>query len=268
MNYHILKTACCLFRTPIGLLRLSCSDVITVPMWLEIKGWFMVMELLLGLCRSQHFHFTSSLRFPRIRVNVQNWPFIISAWLAQGRAAHARTHARSRQVFVQARRLWGLFTPSTDAGWNDVVFTGGPSAKMLAGSQSHTHRQPFIFKSFQAKVMPAAVFKLSSMRALEVGPLCWKGGRPASWPCWTLQNTTFFSSTASSQTHIYSLNNKTLWSGWWLRLCSLTWDLLKGNMCEAETFGDASFPHLAAIPRLKLCSGCHRKQWKSTNESL
>lgn len=49
---------------------------------------------------------------------------------------------------------------------------------------------------------------------------------------------------------------------------SLTWDLLKRNMCEAEASADTSFPHLAAIPRLEIRPRRHRQHGKSADESL
>lgn len=49
---------------------------------------------------------------------------------------------------------------------------------------------------------------------------------------------------------------------------SLTWDLLKRNMCEAEASPDTSLPHLAAVPCLKISSCCNRQHRKSANDSL
>ena len=63
--------------------------------WLT-RGYGLLLLLLLLLlrpCRSQQFHFTFSLHFRRTGVNLQSWPFIISAWLAQSETSAGRTQA-------------------------------------------------------------------------------------------------------------------------------------------------------------------------------
>lgn len=47
----------------------------------------------------------------------------------------------------------------------------------------------------------------------------------------------------------------------------LTWDLLEGNVRKAEAPAGTSLPHLAAVPRLEVCPGCHGEQGESANES-
>lgn len=49
---------------------------------------------------------------------------------------------------------------------------------------------------------------------------------------------------------------------------TITWDLLKRDMCEAEAPRGTSLPHLAAIPRLKICPRRHRQHGKSANDGL
>lgn len=39
-------------------------------------------------------------------------------------------------------------------------------------------------------------------------------------------------------------------------------------MRKAEASAGTSLPHLAAVPRLEICPGCHGKQGESANESL
>lgn len=121
---------------------------------------------------------------------------------------------------------------------------------------------PFLFKFL--KSLSLGHLGDASCRVLKVGPLRCRGDMTMLH----FAKCNFFID--SFKRRIYGLNNReTAWPAWWLmRRRSLTWDLLKGNMREAETFGDASFPHLAAVPRLDICSGCHGEQWKSTNESL
>lgn len=39
-------------------------------------------------------------------------------------------------------------------------------------------------------------------------------------------------------------------------------------MRKAEASAGTSLPHLAAVPRLEICPGCHGEQGESANESL
>lgn len=48
----------------------------------------------------------------------------------------------------------------------------------------------------------------------------------------------------------------------------LTWDLLERDVRKAEASAGTSLPHLAAVPRLEICPGCHGEQGESANESL
>lgn len=118
----------------------------------QIKGWFIIID---SCCWSSAGASTSTSphHFIFQGVNVQSWPFIIC--LVSTGETCARTHARSRQVLHKPWvRLWGIFTPSTEAGWDHVVFTGGPSAKIPAGSQSPpplTPPPPFFFLFFKIK---------------------------------------------------------------------------------------------------------------------
>lgn len=89
--------------------------------WLT-RSYGLLLLLLLSPCRSQQFHFTFSLHFRRTGVNLQSWPFIISAWLAQSETSAGRTQTHLLPQLPEGD--WFFFSLSLYihyAGWWYIV---------------------------------------------------------------------------------------------------------------------------------------------------